>query len=181
METTSCIEPGCEKPAKSAGMCRKHYHPKTTYPPEHLKASEVRRLLEVARTDGTAGVRNAAILWTLYRTGLRISEALALRPHDVDFDEGTVFVRRGKGSKARTVGIDESAYPALREWIAARPSSEFLFSTRTGKLIQTSYIRGLMARLGREAGIPKRCHAHMLRHTLAVEMVTERIAIEYIR
>jgi len=179
--TKACSEPECDKRAVTGGQCRRHYKPLKTYPAEHLKLSEVKRLLKAAADAPRTGTRNVALLWVLWRTGLRISEALALRPYDIDYDEGTVFVRRGKGSKSRTIGIDDSAFLALRAWIAVRPESDYLFCTSSGKPVLTSYIRDLMARLGRDAGIQKRCHAHMLRHSLAVEMMKEGIGMEFIR
>jgi hypothetical protein len=58
--------------------------------------------------DGSkSGVRNRALIVFLWRTGLRISEALDLKTHHVDFDAKTVVVLKGKGSKRRTVGIDQ--------------------------------------------------------------------------
>ena len=49
---------------------------------------------------------NRALITVMYRTGLRIGEALALKPSDVDLDNGTLRVLHGKGDKARTVGLD---------------------------------------------------------------------------
>ena len=56
------------------------------------------------------GLRNRALLVVLWRSGLRCAEALALRSSDIDCDRGTVRVLRGKGRKARTVGIDPAGY-----------------------------------------------------------------------
>ena len=71
-------------------------------PPEVFTEHEMRALIAACSTRGVTGHRNRALLAVLWRTGVRISEALELRPHDVDFKNGTVRVRLGKGLKPRT-------------------------------------------------------------------------------
>ncbi|MCK6557395.1 tyrosine-type recombinase/integrase [Candidatus Binatia bacterium] len=73
-----------------------------------LTDAEVRTLLAVCGDD-PVGVRHRALLVMMYRAGLRISEALALRPHDVDLAAGTVRVRFAKGGRDRVVGLDPGA------------------------------------------------------------------------
>jgi len=58
---------------------------------------------------GSSGVRNAALIATMFGAGLRVSEALALRPSDLDLDRGTVRVQHGEGDRSRTVALDPSA------------------------------------------------------------------------
>jgi integrase len=154
--------------------------PRGDFPPEPLTGPEVRRLLAAADDGTVVGRRNRALLVLLWRTGLRCEEALALRPSDVDLEGGTVRVLHGKGRRARTVGIDLAACKVLAEWEAERESlgvtSGPLFCTVTrgrGGPVDGRYIRELMARLGRKAGIGHRVHAHGLRHTHAVELRKE--------
>jgi integrase len=78
------------------------------------------------------------VIATTYRGALRVSEALALRPHDVDLDSGTVRVLSGKGGRHRLVAIDGEAVALLRAWIERRRSlgltgRQPLFSTLNGK------------------------------------------------
>ena len=65
------------------------------------------------------GIRNRALITVLYRAG-RISEALALRPADVDPERGTVQVMDGKGHKPRTVGLDPGAMATIQRWADKR-------------------------------------------------------------
>lgn len=121
----------------------------------------------------------------LYRTGLRISEALALRLADVDVAAGTIRVLHGKGDRARTVGVDAAALDVLGVWIERRqaldlPARGPLFCTLKGRPLATSYIRALMPRLALRAGIGKRVHAHGFRHTLASELRREGVDIAVI-
>jgi site-specific recombinase XerD len=145
-------------------------------PAEWLTAAEAKSLL--AACDGTVmGLRNRALVVVLWRAGLRCSEALGLRPLDVDFGAGTVRVLHGKGDKARTVGIDGQALEVVRAWLEAREAagweSPWLFCTRSGGQVSDRYVRSLVARLAVRAGVRHRCHPHAFRHTMAVELVRE--------
>jgi site-specific recombinase XerD len=110
----------------------------------------------------------------LWRAGLLISEALALEPRDVDLERGTVRVRRGKGSRARTVGLDPQAAAVVEQWLHARPDkARTLLSTLDGSPVQASYVRAALRRLAQRARIAKRVHAHGLRHAYAYESIEE--------
>lgn len=125
-----------------------------------------------------AGIRDRALLTLLWRSGLRISEALALRPNDLDHNFGTIRVLHGKGDKSRTVGMDEKAFAALQPWEKIRGDlgaklSNPLFCTRTLKEMASSYVRQLLPKLAKKAGVTKRVHPHGFRHTCAAEMAAE--------
>jgi integrase/recombinase XerC len=150
------------------------------FPAEPLSAAEVRSLLRATGADSLSAVRNHALLVVLWRAGLRVSEALALRPADVDFGRGTIRVRFGKGRKARTVGVDDSALAVLAAWIDRRAGAglpgDLLFCTLVrvpGSAMSPRYVRALVARLAVKAGIGHRVHPHGLRHTMAVELASE--------
>ncbi|HZZ27976.1 MAG TPA: tyrosine-type recombinase/integrase [Pirellulales bacterium] len=139
------------------------------FPVETLVESEVESLL-AACNQGVTGTRNRCLITLLYRTGLRISEALALRPSDASGNALTVL--RGKGGKRRVVGIDAWTTAALSAWMATRSKAGIssrapLFCTLDGESLETSYVRHLLPRLARKAGISKRVHPHGLRHSFA--------------
>jgi site-specific recombinase XerD len=121
----------------------------------------------------------------LYRGGLRISEALALKPSDLDPVAGTVRILRGKGSKARTVGLDPNAFVFIERWMDVRrqriKGHAALFCTLKGEPLETAYVRGLFKRLGKKAGIDKRVHAHGLRHTHAAQLASEGVPMNLIQ
>lgn len=77
-----------------------------------LTGDEVLALLWACSVTAPTGVRNPALVVMPYRGGLRVGEALALFPKDVDRKRGTVRVLHGKGDKARTVGLDPQAPPS---------------------------------------------------------------------
>ncbi len=148
------------------------------YPAEILTPEEVRALVKACSNRAPTGVRNRALLVVLYRAGLRVSEALALAPKDVDRVAGTVTVLKGKGGKRRTVGLDPGAFAVLERWLERRAKLGIngrvpIFCTLKGERMATAYVRALMPRLGRKAGIEKRVHAHGLRHTHAAELAME--------
>src|SRR5262245_59158290 len=90
-----------------------------TLPPDILTADEV-RVLCAAFNKGATGDRNRALVAVLYRAGLRLGEALALYPKDIDTDAGTIRVLHGKGDRARTVGIDDAGLRLIERWLERR-------------------------------------------------------------
>ncbi len=87
-------------------------------------------------------------------------------------------VLHGKGDKCRVVGLDPQAWAVLQRWLDKRKQLGLtgrhpVICTLTGEPIKTPYVRGLMPRLAKRAGIEKRVHAHGLRHTGAFELANE--------
>jgi site-specific recombinase XerD len=151
-------------------------------PPEVLTRAEVHALMGACSKRAPTGIRNRALIAMLYRGQLRIGEALALKPKDLDRKAGTVRVLHGKGDKSRTVGLDDGAWAILELWLQCRRKLGLagrhpLFCTLKGEPLLPSYCRGLLARLAKKAGIDKRVHPHGLRHTEAAEMRAEGIDI----
>ena len=156
------------------------------YPAEVLTPDEVRTLIRACSSRAPTGIRNRALIVVLYRGGLRISEALALKPKDLDRDAGTIRVLHGKGDRARTVGLDPTAFSLLERWLDHRATlgingRAVLFCTLRGKPLATAYMRALLPRLARRAGIEKRVHAHGLRHTHAAELAREGVPVNVIQ
>ncbi|KKN80785.1 hypothetical protein LCGC14_0325910 [marine sediment metagenome] len=151
-------------------------------PPEVYTQNEIDRLMGACSQDAPTGIRNRALIGLLYRTGLRIDEALSLRARDVDSAAGQVTVRHGKGGKFRVVGIDTAALALLARWLDRRREiglngHQPIFCTLQGGKLAGQYIRTLLPRLGARAGIEKRIHAHGFRHTLAAELLREGVDI----
>ena len=156
------------------------------YPAEVLRPEEVTALLRACSTRAPTGIRNRALIAVLYRGGLRVAEALALHPKDLDLDRGAVRVLHGKGDQARTVALDPGALALVERWLTQRhqlgvPSRRRLFCTLTGGPLDPSYVRRLLPRLAARAGVDKRVHAHGLRHTHAAELAREGKPINLIR
>lgn len=173
------------RPAPNAGQ---------KFPAEVLSPGEVRRLL-AACGRGRAGRRNQALIVVLWRGGLRIAEALALEPRDVDREAGTLTVRHGKGNRRRVVGLDPGAMAVLERWLETRAEllqaaelpvrTGAVFCTITtgnvGAPVQAPYFREALKALAWKAGIAKRVHPHGLRHTHAVELMREGVPVPIIQ
>lgn len=149
------------------------------FPIEILDKTEVSALLKTFG-DSKISIRNRAIVMVMYRSLLRCSEMLDLGPADIDPALGTVRVRNGKGGHPRTVGIDEASILAIAAWQKFRPSSPYLFCTGRGSRLDSGYIRRMLKRQAKRAGIAKRVHPHNLRHTGACEMSAEGFEVRII-
>jgi len=152
------------------------------FPVEVLTPDEVKALLSACSRRAPTGIRNRALIALLYRGQLRISEALSLKPKDIDFDKGTVRVLHGKGNKARTIGVDDGALALLQVWMGKRKAigvngRHAVFCTLDGKQVSDAYVRIMLKRIASKAGIEKRVHPHGLRHTGACEMRVEGLDV----
>ncbi len=141
-------------------------------PPEPLTEDEALALLAACSRRAATGLRNGALVVVLWRAGLRCAEALALKPSDLDLDTGTLRVLHGKGDRSRTVSLGVQALAVVQRWLERRSNLRLngrqpLFCTLAGAPLKPSYVRALLPRLARRAGLTKRVHAHGLRHSFA--------------
>lgn len=100
-----------------------------------------------------------------------------MTPKDVDLQEFVIRVQRGKTGK-RVVGLDLSAALLIDQWLVSRkklriPAHQPLFCTLRGGPLDQSYVRHLLPRLAKKAGIERRVHAHGLRHRHAIDLIQE--------
>ena len=158
-----------------------------------LTEDEFKRLLGQIDGESATALRNRALLLTMYRGGLRVAEGCGLKPSDVDLKSGRLRVQNGKGGKPRTVGLDGPALKALEAWTAKRETlgwgdGAYLFGAiysrgggESGGQLHTSYLRRLLPKLAAGAGIKKRVHPHMLRHTRAHELATGGVPVSTIQ
>ncbi|HEV8623244.1 MAG TPA: tyrosine-type recombinase/integrase [Acidimicrobiia bacterium] len=154
-------------------------------PPELLTPEDIRALLAACSARAPTGVRNRALVATLYRAGLRLDEALTLHPADVDVAAGVIHVGRA-GGHAREAGIDAAALAIVKRWLQVRAALGLgadspLFCTLSGGSIHPAYVRQLLPRLAEKAGIDKRVHAQGLRYTHAAELAAEGMPAELIQ
>jgi site-specific recombinase XerD len=151
-----------------------------------LTRLEIEALIRACSHRAPTGARNRALIALAWRSGLRLGEVLALRSKDVDLGSATLIVQHGKNDRRRVVGIDSGTVALVQAWSALRrtlslPVGAPLICTLDGGQIDTSYVRHLLPRLARRAGIDKRVHAHALRHAHAVELEREGARLSTIR
>ena len=146
--------------------------------PKVLSELQVDILLAAPDTETALGQRDRAMLETLYATGLRVSELVGLKLHEVNFDMGVVRVF-GKGNKERLVPLGEEAIDWLRRYLAdARLAllegrqSDDLFVTARGSGMTRQAFWQLIQRYALVAGMdPARLSPHVLRHAFATHLL----------
>jgi site-specific recombinase XerD len=123
----------------------------------------------------------------LYRGMLRVAEALAVRPKDVDIAGRCLRVLHGKGDRPRTIGLDLGALTLIVGWLRVREgrlghlaADVPLICTLKGGPIQSAYVRNWLRRAAKRAGIAKRVHPHGMRHTGACELASEGVDLRVI-
>jgi len=153
----------------------------------HLDADFLTRADIIALLDACppswVGARNRALLLLAWRCGLRCSELIDLQVKDIDLDERALIVQHGKNDRRRAVGLDAETALELGTWLTTRGnvSGDRLFPTRRGDRLDSSYLRHLLPRLARAAGVQKRVHMHGLRHRFAIELEQEGATLSAIR
>ena len=142
------------------------------YLPDTLTIEEVEKLLETPDLVKFKGIRDKAILETLYATGMRVSELTELKISDVNLDVG--FMKcLGKGSKERIVPIGSKAIESIKNYLSGRKkadtntNSDFLFLNPSGKKISRISIWKIIKKNAKIAGITKEISPHTLRHSFA--------------
>jgi site-specific recombinase XerD len=150
---------------------------KRTLDADLLSHDEIDQLLRACSKRAPTGRRNRALIAILWRSGLRLGEALALTPKDVDLQEFVIRVQQGKTGK-RVVGLDLSTALLIDQWLVSRkklriPAQRLLFCTLSGGPLDQSYVRHLLPRLAKKAGIERRVHAHGFRHRYATDLIRE--------
>jgi len=145
-----------------------------------LEAAEVQAILESPSLRSLTGLRNRCIMGIMYEAGLRISEALALKPRDVSLEDKRVEVLRGKGHRARTVYYRSDDLALLLErWKARRPPGDYLSpvvkGANKGKALSPWAFRRTFRGYVEKAGLdPEVVTPHVLRHTCGDRAPTPR-------
>ncbi len=142
--------------------------------PEVLSADEQSRLLDALKPSTPMKLRNRAMVILMLNAGLRSAEVVNLRMRDIDWEESKLKVRNGKGGRDRVLWLSDDDLCLLHQYAEAQgkcsPSS-LLFQTRLGKPIDTRFLRAMLEKKGRHAGLIKRVHPHLLRHTFATDLL----------
>ncbi len=150
--------------------------PKTL--PSVLTIQEIDDIFKQPDISSSRGIRDRAILETLYATGMRVSELVNLKQADLMFDEGLVIVF-GKGSKERLIPIGTSA----RQWIdtyrkqtrihlaGKNKSEDYVFLNNRGTRLTRSMIFRIVDRYCTAARIEKEVHPHTFRHSFATHLL----------
>ncbi len=133
-------------------------------------------LLRAPYSSGLRGMRDRAMVETLFSTGLRLSELRSLN-RDIDTERGEISVR-GKGGKIRVVFLADGAKAALKTYLKERhgdlEDALFVGISRSGKALGRISARGIERIIdlqAKKAGIAKHIHPHQLRHSFATDLL----------
>lgn len=157
--------------------------------PKHvLTQAEAEQIINQPDINTAFGLRDRAILETLYSTGIRRMEVLGIHTYDVDVDRGTLMIRQGKGKKDRMVPIGERAL----KWIIkyrdeVRPDltmpndDGLLFLTHHGEGITRNRLTQLVRDYVNTADVGKSGSCHLFRHTMATLMLENGADVRFIQ
>lgn len=148
------------------------------YIPTYLPVDDMFRLLDAVKPIGTLGLRNKALIETLYSTGVRVSELAGLNVGDMDSHSGVMRVF-GKGGKERLVPIGQKALASIdayrsaltREHGVGRPSDGAMFLNKDLGRLTTRSIARVVDKLARACGLAVPVSPHALRHTFATHLL----------
>lgn len=155
--------------------------------PETLSPAEVERLLESPDLKRKLGLRDRALLETLYGTGLRVSELCNLALEHLHFDAG--YLRcRGKGNKERVVPLGGQAatfikryLSELRPRLALDPSVNFVFLNNRGRKMDRRSVWRMIRQQARAAGVARAVSPHTLRHSFASHLLARDAPLRVIQ
>lgn len=157
--------------------------------PQHvLTTAEADQIMNQPNVHDVLGLRDRAILETLYSTGIRRTELTNLLVPDIDINRETLFVRLGKGKKDRIVPIGERALAwackylyEVRPRIVVEPDCGRFFLSRDGGPIAPATLTGFVREYVIQSGIGKPGACHIFRHTMATLMLEGGADVRFIQ
>lgn len=147
--------------------------------PHFLSVAQIGQLLVAPPGEEPAGLRDRAILETLYSAGLRVSELTGLNIDDLDLDSGMVTVR-GKGKRERLALLGKESQEAIARWLAVRgtmappkkmKAQPAVFLNQRGSRLTSRSVGRLLEKYLAQAGLDPRTSPHTLRHSFATHLL----------
>ena len=145
--------------------------------PKVLTNDEQKALLKQCNKRYKSPLRNLCMLRLMLEAGLRAGEVVALKPDHLNMTTCKLMVWEGKGAKDRTLWINDDLRDLIGAWLEIRfaTKEDWLFPTRTGGQLFTSYLREMVKRYAKQAGIPEweKVSPHTLRHSFGTDLYQE--------
>jgi len=130
--------------------------------PDYLERERIDELLDAAKT---CSQRDCLLLRFMWRTGVRVSEAISVTPNDIEFKNGVVNIRKAKGGRQRRVLLDEETLKMLSDYILALN----ILEDRPVFPVTRAQVFNLVKKYGNMIGV--NIHPHTLRHSFAIFLV----------
>ena len=141
---------------------------------EYLTPDEVSALVKHAGSVGRHMTRDRTLILTLYRHGLRVSEAISLKWDQVDFKRAEMHVRRLKGGTPAVHPIKGDELRLLRK-LKREYSSRFIFASDRGTPLSRSAVAAIVKRAAEYAEVGLAVHPHMLRHACGYYLANKNV------
>lgn len=146
--------------------------------PHFLSSAELGKLLVAPPGNEVTGLRDRAILETIYSAGLRVSELVGINDGDLDLDDGVVRVR-GKGRRERIAPMGSFAQRAIKRWLAKRELARDApkgrkaptFTNKFGRRLTTRSVGRMLEKYLKVTGLDLRTSPHTLRHSFATHLL----------
>lgn len=159
---------------------------KETHLPEVLTLEEIEMLIEAIDTTTDVGIRNKAIIETLYCTGMRISELTELKLSQIQLNR-KYLIAYGKGQKERVCQLGDEAIVALRKYLTEvrikmlHAPTDLCFLNYQGKHLSRNYLFRYIKELALKAGITKEISPHTLRHSFATHLLENDVSLRVVQ
>lgn len=157
-------------------------------PKDVLSHQEAEQLLSFPDVNTVRGLRDRAMLEVLYSTGMRRMELAGLTVQSINHDSGAVMIRQGKGRKDRLIPVGERARQWVRRYLdTARPQladfppNDVLFLAKDGQGFSPEGLSDHVGRMIRDSGLRERGSCHLLRHTMATQMLEHGAELRWIQ
>ncbi len=142
-----------------------------------LSRDEEQKLIKQAyRETSTHGL----LLKTLFLTGARVSEFVSLKVTDLFFDEQMILIEKGKGGKSRYVPLLSELAQELKTHLGSRQTG-YIFESNRHTKFTARRIQQIVKETAEQAGIKKKVHPHLLRHTVATLLLERGMPLEQIQ
>lgn len=149
---------------------------KELYLPKFLKNEEIDKIFSICSQNNKIDQRDTLIIELLYATGLRVSELVNIKISDIDFNDRTIKVL-GKGSKERMVIFNNHTKSAMDIYLNDgyhefnKINSGYLILNKDGNSLSERYVRNIVNKLVKKAGLDIKISPHTIRHTFATDML----------
>lgn len=170
-----------EDPSRMISSSKKEVHL-----PEVLTIEEIEMLIDAIDTTTDVGIRNKAIIETLYCTGMRISELTELKLSQIQLNK-KYLIAYGKGQKERICQLGDEAVIALRKYISevrikmVHTPTDLCFLNYQGKHLSRNYLFKYIKELAVKAGIKKEISPHTLRHSFATHLLQNDVSLRVVQ
>lgn len=153
-----------------------HFAKKPKSLPIVLSRNEVNKILESLKN-----AKHKLLLSLAYGAGLRVSEVVSLKVHDLDFVELTVHIKQAKGQKDRISVIPESLTNSLKNLVAGKSGNDPVFASERGGKLTTRTAQKVFENALKESGVKKDATFHSLRHSFATHLLENGTDVRYVQ